>query len=478
MIEIGRDQLVQPFPSAPDGSKTEPTRLQAPEKLGEASFGAQPDSELQNSSTNGQSTQVPVPAPVSNGPAAVYGRKRSNSQSQVILQPKAQPMASTATSSASTSSSLARQRASENPRKRAQVQYYVTLTPLNDTFIKKHLPVATFPDTTKLGRPTGTKHKPDVTNGYFDSRVLSRNHAQIYIDSKTGKLMLQDLGSSNGTYLNDVRLSNDPVEVKVSDTVCLGFNVQAESTHKQISFKIENINVIGNGVSKSDSGIVFNKHQGLDSSEFKHLSFIEDIYTQLTEKKTKPVVESELFSKLVDETETQKIKQYPMSFENALFGDINPQVEDNLLGFYSSINSGIYNNSQLTNTGTLERTINVLIMNLTKAKQQNQSLTTLSNFFTNYQSKLKQLNTKHLDVEFKKHLFDIQTDIKRQKLSNQKLKERIKSTEEINLSTVERLTSRIKTLESEKEKVKVLMARMVENERKRSVEDAARVEKE
>ena len=56
--------------------------------------------------------------------------------------------------------------------------------PLNDTFIKKHLPVATYPETTKLGRPTGTKFKPDVTNGYFDSRVLSRNHAQFILIPK------------------------------------------------------------------------------------------------------------------------------------------------------------------------------------------------------------------------------------------------------------------------------------------------------
>src|SRR5699024_5485155 len=93
---------------------------------------------------------------------------------------------------------------------------------------------------------TGTRHKPDVTNGYFDLRVLSRNHAQIYIDGASGKLMLQDLGSSNGTYLNDFRLGADPVEIKIGDLVCLGFNVQLELTHKQISLRVDNILMVRN----------------------------------------------------------------------------------------------------------------------------------------------------------------------------------------------------------------------------------------
>ena len=51
--------------------------------------------------------------------------------------------------------------------------------------------------------------------------------------------MIQDLGSSNGTYLNEVRLSQDPTEIKIGDMICLGFNVQAESAHKQISLKLK-----------------------------------------------------------------------------------------------------------------------------------------------------------------------------------------------------------------------------------------------
>ena len=65
--------------------------------------------------------------------------------------------------------------------------------------------------------------------------------------------MIQDLGSSNGTYLNEVRLSQDPTEIKIGDMICLGFNVQAESTHKQISLRIENLNVISTQLEGGDN---------------------------------------------------------------------------------------------------------------------------------------------------------------------------------------------------------------------------------
>ena len=110
--------------------------------------------------------------------------------------------------------------------------------------------------------------------------------------------MIQDLGSSNGTYLNEVRLSQDPTEIKIGDMICLGFNVQAESTHKQISLRIENLNVISTQLEGGDNynynnnnnnsdingngnGNFINGNDQLDTPEFKRLSFIEDIARQV-----------------------------------------------------------------------------------------------------------------------------------------------------------------------------------------------------
>ena len=94
--------------------------------------------------------------------------------------------------------------------KRNPAVYFVTLSSLNDTFVKKHLLVPYYPETRKLGRPAGAKIKPDSTNGYFDLRVLSRSHAAMYMDA-TGKLMLKDLGLSNGPYVYDERFGSEPV---------------------------------------------------------------------------------------------------------------------------------------------------------------------------------------------------------------------------------------------------------------------------
>lgn len=295
-------------------------------------------------------------------------RKRLNSQSQVVLIPKV-------------SINIAN-------RKRIQVQYYVTLLPLNDTFLKKQLLIATFPETTKLGRPTGTKHKPDVNNGYFDSRVLSRNHAQLYIDGDTGKLMLQDLDSSNGTYLNDQRLGNDPIELIIGDTVCLGFNVQTESTHKQIMLKIDNIN------------IVKNSQLNIDIPQFKHLNFIEEIYNKVGKSNTRKELQ-------------EKYDDGEVSYDNALFGDINDTIDDDLLGL--NPNSGIYNNSQIVNSPAFETIILTLISNLSKLKQQNSNLKSLEIFFKNYQSNLNDINRKYLELEISKNIAEFETELDLQK---------------------------------------------------------------
>lgn len=341
-------------------------------------------------------------------------RPRSNSQSQVMMVPKVN--------------------LNLGNKKRIPVQYYVTLLPLNDTFIKKHLPIAIYPETTKLGRPTGTRHKPDVNNGYFDSRVLSRNHAQIFIDSSSGKLMLQDLGSSNGTYLNDQRLGADAVEIKIGDTVCLGFNVQTESTHKQISLKIENITIIKN----SDFQ--------LDVPQFKHLSFIEDIYKQIGQKKS------------LGDLSSSEIND--ITYDNALFGDINNNIEDDLLGLHCQNNTGIFNNSQITNTSTFESIIHILVANLVKLKQQNNNLQSLETFLINFRNSLNEVNTKYLELELSKHLTSIQADLAKERLSNQKFTDRLKLTEKEQNDKIRQMNIQYEELIQENQQLKLEISRL------------------
>ena len=82
----------------------------------------------------------------------------------------------------------------------------MTLLPLNGTFEKKQIHVPLFPDILRIGRQTNAKTMPTSMNGYFDSKVLSRQHAEVWAD-KGGKIWIRDVKSSNGTFVNGHRLS-------------------------------------------------------------------------------------------------------------------------------------------------------------------------------------------------------------------------------------------------------------------------------
>lgn len=67
------------------------------------------------------------------------------------------------------------------------------LEPLNDTFASKRLDLISV---IKVGRQVSQKLPPAVENGIFDSKVLSRQHAEIF--SENGKAYIKDMASSNG----------------------------------------------------------------------------------------------------------------------------------------------------------------------------------------------------------------------------------------------------------------------------------------
>jgi pSer/pThr/pTyr-binding forkhead associated (FHA) protein len=119
------------------------------------------------------------------------------------------------------------------------------LTPLNGTFVPKQI---SLDHTTsgggggrvKIGRQINAKTVPNATNGYFDSKVLSRAHAEVW--SEDGKVrrpppppppapkvslipliglthvrqvFIKDVKSSNGTFINGERLSPESTESDV-----------------------------------------------------------------------------------------------------------------------------------------------------------------------------------------------------------------------------------------------------------------------
>ncbi|WWC86694.1 uncharacterized protein L201_001571 [Kwoniella dendrophila CBS 6074] len=114
------------------------------------------------------------------------------------------------------------------------------LWPLQDTFVMKmiHLPEG---QRIKIGRQTNTKTVPGERNAYFDSKVLSRLHAEIW--EQGGKIFIKDVRSSNGTFINGERLSpesveSEPFELKNEDQVEFGIDIVSEDNRTIVHHKV------------------------------------------------------------------------------------------------------------------------------------------------------------------------------------------------------------------------------------------------
>jgi len=114
------------------------------------------------------------------------------------------------------------------------------LYPLNQSFEPKHISLAGG-QRVKIGRQTNPKTAPAEKNGFFDSKVLSRQHAEVWEEAHKvlplfsynlsshsfQQIFIRDIKSSNGTFINGERLSpegveSDPYPLKSDDiVVCL-----------------------------------------------------------------------------------------------------------------------------------------------------------------------------------------------------------------------------------------------------------------
>ena len=130
----------------------------------------------------------------------------------------------------------------------------LALLPMNGTFERKQISVPFFPDVLRVGRQTNAKTVPTSSNGYFDSKVLSRQHAELWAE-RNGKIWIRDVKSSNGTFVNGQRLSaenqnSDPHELRQHDTLELGIDIVSEDqktiVHHKVSAKVEFVGLPGN----------------------------------------------------------------------------------------------------------------------------------------------------------------------------------------------------------------------------------------
>lgn len=202
-----------------------------------------PKSEPVSGVTNVRSQPVPVSTPTSGGPTASAAMSAIHQPPPVPSQHMIQSPQQNGMSAA------AGMQASSDP------PAILTLIPLNGTFEKKHITVPYMPDVLRIGRQTNAKTIPTPVNGYFDSKVLSRQHAEIWADRR-GKIWIRDVKSSNGTFVNGQRLSpenreSEPHELRENDALDLGIDIVSEDqksiVHHKVSAKVEHAGVYNTG---------------------------------------------------------------------------------------------------------------------------------------------------------------------------------------------------------------------------------------
>ncbi|TKA64605.1 hypothetical protein B0A55_10299 [Friedmanniomyces simplex] len=129
------------------------------------------------------------------------------------------------------------------------------LLPINGTFERKTINVPYYEQVLKIGRQTNQKTIPTPTNGYFDSKVLSRQHAEVWAD-RQGRIFIKDVKSSNGTFVNGMRLSqenkeSEPRELREQDVLELGIDIVSEDqktvVHHKVAAKVEHAGIYGQG---------------------------------------------------------------------------------------------------------------------------------------------------------------------------------------------------------------------------------------
>ncbi|ODA76500.1 hypothetical protein RJ55_07770 [Drechmeria coniospora] len=128
------------------------------------------------------------------------------------------------------------------------------LLSLNGTFERKTIAVPFAPDSLRIGRQTNQKTVPTPANGFFDSKVLSRQHAEIFAE-RNGKIYIRDVKSSNGTFVNGTRLSqenreSEPHELQTADHLELGIDIVSEDqktvVHHKVAAKVEHAGFLSN----------------------------------------------------------------------------------------------------------------------------------------------------------------------------------------------------------------------------------------
>lgn len=204
-------------------------------------------SEVSQWSANGSQRKRPQPKnpwPTGKGDMPAEFSRAANGRPNGMLPHSVMQQSASGGQSQMTQQGMMRPGGSEQPQGGQPVLYLLSL---NGTFERKTIVVPSAPETLRIGRQTNQKTVPTPTNGFFDSKVLSRQHAEIYAD-RSGKIFIRDVKSSNGTFVNGTRLSqenreSEPHELQTADHLELGIDIVSEDqktvVHHKVAAKVE-----------------------------------------------------------------------------------------------------------------------------------------------------------------------------------------------------------------------------------------------
>lgn len=258
------------------------------------------------------------------------------------------------------------------PLARPKYVNIVVLRLLNGNFDKKYLVVPFKPNYLKLGRPVVNNNNNKFTrpstipiseqirpdNGNFDSRILSRNHACLSSDPKTGKIYIKDLKSSNGTFVNGIRIFSNEVELEVDNRIDLGTDIDTKYEHRKISAFVENIYVqpliypidLQDGL---DKGASFSDTNGIMST-------------------------GEVLKVTDDETERA-------AFMTSIYGDTEKlELEETIMSPEIELLSGIFINNSIGTSSNLSDVIKRLAREISTKKYQFLKTESLEKYLTNF----------------------------------------------------------------------------------------------
>jgi len=166
------------------------------------------------------------------------------------------------------------------------------LEPIGDSFSEKRINLTN--DILKVGRKISAKNPPEPYNGIFESKVLSRAHAEIWNDK--GKVLIKDVGSSNGTFINGKRISEEgqasaSFELHTGDVLEFGIDIKNEEgddiLYRKVSAKVK---IISDESSSNYSNALINFETVIDKQIEKaentqnELEVIKGIIAELTSK--------------------------------------------------------------------------------------------------------------------------------------------------------------------------------------------------